>query len=252
MLGAARGAGNSRPAGLPSGPEKPRRRPVQARSAALVEAVLEAAARVFDAKGYEAATTNEVAELAGVGIGSLYQYFPNKASLVTALHERHVAEVADAALSALDGADALPEEETVRRLVERVLEVHRRRPGLQRVLHERMPQLAYPEPESEAGQRFLATLCRWLKARRPGLEAAERSARTLLRMGEALVHAAVLAPGGPRDADAGEIVRALAGYLGAGQASSEPAMTHMVAPTPASSTRQAAGRAKRGRSSRAP
>lgn len=71
---------------------EPRKRPTQQRSREMVERILEAAARIFAEQGYHGTTTNHVAEAAGVSIGSLYQYFPNKDSLLVALGERHVAE----------------------------------------------------------------------------------------------------------------------------------------------------------------
>jgi AcrR family transcriptional regulator len=71
-----------------------RRRPVQARSQATVDFLLEAAARVFKREGF-AATTNRIATAAGVSIGTLYEYFPHKQALLFALAERHV-ELAEA------------------------------------------------------------------------------------------------------------------------------------------------------------
>jgi len=67
---------------------EPRKRPHQQRSAATVDAILEAAARILECKGLEALTTNAVAELAGVSIGSLYQYFPGKAVILAELIRR--------------------------------------------------------------------------------------------------------------------------------------------------------------------
>lgn len=64
---------------------KPRKSPVQARSAATVEAILEAAARILESEGLEGYTTNAIAKRAGVSIGSLYQYFPNKDAVTAAL-----------------------------------------------------------------------------------------------------------------------------------------------------------------------
>ena len=69
-----------------------RKRPTQERSRQTVEAILEAAAHLLAERGYVATTTNHVAERAGVSIGSLYQYFPNKDALVVALEERHLEE----------------------------------------------------------------------------------------------------------------------------------------------------------------
>ena len=70
-----------------------RREPKQQRSRQTVEAVLEAVQRVLKRHGAEAITTNRIAEAAGVSIGSLYQYFPDKQAIFTALYDRHVDEV---------------------------------------------------------------------------------------------------------------------------------------------------------------
>ena len=67
---------------------RPRRAPRQARSQITVTAILDAALRVLTSQGYEKCTTNVVAEVAGVSIGSLYEYFPNKQALVAAVAER--------------------------------------------------------------------------------------------------------------------------------------------------------------------
>lgn len=71
---------------------EPRKRPKQARSREMVERILDEAARLFDEVGYHATSTNHVAEAAGISIGSLYQYFPNKDSLLVGLAERHLEE----------------------------------------------------------------------------------------------------------------------------------------------------------------
>lgn len=73
--------------------EPMRRAPRQGRSRQTVEAVLEAVPRVLRAEGVDALTTNRIAEVAGVGIGSLYQFFPDKKAIFCALHERHVEAV---------------------------------------------------------------------------------------------------------------------------------------------------------------
>lgn len=67
----------------------PRKLPRQARSRALVYAILDAAARILATHGREALNTNLVAEKAGVSIGSLYQYFPNRDAIIAAVAERH-------------------------------------------------------------------------------------------------------------------------------------------------------------------
>jgi AcrR family transcriptional regulator len=75
---------------------EPRKSPVQARSAASVEAILVAAIQVLVAIGKERLTTTRVAERAGVSVGTLYQYFPNKSALLQAALKRHLDAVADA------------------------------------------------------------------------------------------------------------------------------------------------------------
>ena len=70
-----------------------RKTPVQQRSRRTVDKILSAAARILVEDGYSAMTTNDVAAAAGVSIGSLYQYFPNKDALLRALVERHLDDV---------------------------------------------------------------------------------------------------------------------------------------------------------------
>lgn len=78
----------------------PRKQPAQARSRAMVEALLEATARVLVHEGADALNTNRVAEVAGASVGSLYQYFPTREALVAALVERELEQD-------MAGADAL-------------------------------------------------------------------------------------------------------------------------------------------------
>jgi AcrR family transcriptional regulator len=70
-----------------------RRQPKQARSKARIEKILEAAATVFDQIGYEAATTHMIAAEAGTAVGSLYQFFPDKAAIFKAMELRHAERV---------------------------------------------------------------------------------------------------------------------------------------------------------------
>lgn len=70
----------------------------------MVEAILEAAARILEERGLEGFNTNAVAERAGASIGSLYQYFPNKDALLVALSRRERAVLRDAVVAALRAA----------------------------------------------------------------------------------------------------------------------------------------------------
>ena len=75
---------------------EPRKSPVQARSAASVDAILEATIQVLLNVGKERLTTTRVALRAGVSVGTLYQYFPNKGALLQAALRRHLDEVTEA------------------------------------------------------------------------------------------------------------------------------------------------------------
>jgi AcrR family transcriptional regulator len=70
-----------------------RRQPKQLRSRQTVEVILQAVIRVLKREGVDAVTTNRIAEVAGVSIGSVYQYFPDKRAIYLALHERHAEEM---------------------------------------------------------------------------------------------------------------------------------------------------------------
>ncbi len=72
---------------------KPKKLPKQARSKASFGAVVDAAARLLREGGYEALTTNRIAEQAGVGIATLYEFFPNKEAVVAELTRRMMAKV---------------------------------------------------------------------------------------------------------------------------------------------------------------
>ncbi|HVU25095.1 MAG TPA: TetR/AcrR family transcriptional regulator [Opitutus sp.] len=117
----------------------PRKRPQQRRSQATVDAILDAAVHVFRETGFAAATTNAVATRAGVSIGSLYQYFPNKLALLEALRERHVRELSAAIGLACDEACALPWPAALRHVVTRCRAYNRRHLPLLGILHRELP-----------------------------------------------------------------------------------------------------------------
>ena len=75
---------------------EPRKSPVQSRSTASVDALLEATIQVLLSAGKERLTTTRVAARAGVSVGTLYQYFPNKSALLQAALKRHLDEVIEA------------------------------------------------------------------------------------------------------------------------------------------------------------
>ncbi|HVK84526.1 MAG TPA: TetR/AcrR family transcriptional regulator [Kofleriaceae bacterium] len=119
----------------------PRKRPRQGRSKATVDAILAATARVLVKRGFDGLTTNAVAEAAGVSIGSLYQYFPNKEALVAALIESHMNEKNARILDRLASVATLPMAQAVRAMIELTIENYGSEPELKRVILEQIPRV---------------------------------------------------------------------------------------------------------------
>jgi AcrR family transcriptional regulator len=144
----------------------PRKAPRQARSQATVKAILDAAARVLVERGYAATTTNLVAERAGVSVGSLYQYFPNKDALIAALHDRHAREMNSVIDRALERSGELGFDEAVELILSGLVEAHRVEAGLHRVLETQLAGLDMLD-EHEAAEEKMASQFRCLLERYP-------------------------------------------------------------------------------------
>lgn len=118
-----------------------RKKPRQARAKATTEAIIEATFQVLLSEGYGSLTTTRVAERAGVSVGTLYQYFPDRRSLVMALKARYFAQL----LSAMEGVQALPAAGDVRGVLRAVLSalvrVKRESAPLSRALRAPMAEL---------------------------------------------------------------------------------------------------------------
>lgn len=134
----------------------PRKEPGQSRSRDTVDAILRATARILVDEGYEGMTTNRVAHVAGVSVGSLYQYFPGKEALVAALVDRHQSDVF-AALNPDPELLTLPLEQVARRLIEAMLRAHGVNPPLHKVLLEVAPRLGKPHDALRAQGITLVT-----------------------------------------------------------------------------------------------
>jgi AcrR family transcriptional regulator len=86
----------------------PRKQPLQERAAVTVDAILIAVEQVLERHGLAGLTTNRVAEIAGVSIGTLYQYYPNKEALVRAVQERYLTQTLGAVRALIAAADDVP------------------------------------------------------------------------------------------------------------------------------------------------
>jgi AcrR family transcriptional regulator len=199
---------------------RPRKSPSQRRSRITVDAVLEAAARVFEERGYAGGTTNRIAERAGVSVGSLYEYFPSKDAIVVALVERQLEDQRRSLCTLLEeappGGDLA---DLLSRFVAAVIDFHARRPSLHRILFE---EAAHPPEAHACVLRHEEALAHALEAalRREGLaiDDPDTAAHLVVQTAECLAHRFVLR--GIHDLDretfAAELTRLLARYLGVG------------------------------------
>jgi AcrR family transcriptional regulator len=119
-----------------------RRHPRQRRARATVESVLDAVVRILKREGSDGLTTNRIAEVAGVSIGSVYQYFVNKGAIFKALHERHIAEIDRVVQSTLVEYASSPLEELMRAMIEALVDAHRTDPELYELLFAEVPHRA--------------------------------------------------------------------------------------------------------------
>jgi AcrR family transcriptional regulator len=128
---------------------RPRKYPAQPRSADTVATILEAAARILERQGFAGYNTNAVAALAGVSIGSLYQYFPNKDALVAALIERETAVVLEELSAATAETSFLAGR---KRMIQAAIAHQMRRPVLARLLDFEEQRLPLGPRNERAGQ----------------------------------------------------------------------------------------------------
>jgi len=119
----------------------PRKQPKQARSQTTVEAILEATARILAAEGRARLSTNRVAEVAGVSVGSLYQYFPNKDALLAELRRRYDQQFMDRMLRKLGRLGSLPLGEAIAEFVRFMVGLHLENPKLHNELSVEIPDL---------------------------------------------------------------------------------------------------------------
>ncbi len=197
---------------------EPRKLPKQARSETTVEAILEAAAQIFERHGYAAGTTNRIAARAGVSIGSLYQYFPNKDAILVALVYRHLTESTAVLGPHLEqlrcGArfdDVLPD------IVNAMVALHALAPGLHRVLFEETQLPLTLRAELDGLEDRLVALTADVLAADPHSRPVDPqlSARIAISAIEGLTHRLVLRPppGVTPEAIASEIIEVVRAYI---------------------------------------
>jgi AcrR family transcriptional regulator len=175
-------------------PTSPRKQASQERSRATVDALIEATARILVKEGFDKASTNRIAQEAGVSIGSLYQYYPSKEALVAAVIERHTRDLMQVVRVALMEVAALPIEEAVRKIVSVAIDAHRIDPKLHRVLAEQIPRTGRLEKVEAFNRQYYSLVRDYLESRRDELRPVDLglAAFVCVTSIEALTHTAVL------------------------------------------------------------
>src|SRR5262245_5989084 len=202
----------------------------QRRSRVTVDALLGATARILIREGYDRASTNRIAHVAGISIGSLYRYFPSKEALVAALIDRHKQQMMQLLRDALIKVAMQPVEEAARELVKIMMDAHQVDPKLHRVLVEQVPRVGRLDSMQAVEREAYAIVRTYLEAHRNEIDVADVSLAAFICVAtvEALTHAAVVHRPevlSDRRADAfvGEVTALLLGYLKPHQ--SRPART---------------------------
>lgn len=172
----------------------PRKLPQQDRSRITVEAILEATAHILTEEGYDKASTNRIAERAGVSIGSLYQYFPNKESLMAALMEQHSNEIAELVESKLYDLSDQPLEKVIPELIRAVIAAHAINPRLHQVLNEEIPRSERLQQMQQAEERIADLLRAYLERWSNGIHPRNLDLTIFIlgRTVESLCHSAVI------------------------------------------------------------
>jgi AcrR family transcriptional regulator len=142
---------------------EPRKTPVQARSAITVEAISEATIQVLLSHGAERLTTTRVAERAGVSVGTLYQYYPNKQSLLFAVLEHHFNRVAARVEAACESACETPLPEMVRAMVEAFVDAKMERADISVALYRVAADVGGPELIKRVSQRLRKAVAEMLQ-----------------------------------------------------------------------------------------
>lgn len=135
-------------------PPRPRKRPKQSRSLMLVKAIQEACLRILEQEGPDQLTTQRIADVAGINIASLYQYFPNKEAVLAEVFEEQIKQYTNTARERFQEIDRLSRislEDTLAAIIEMEIEqcllLYRMDPGFYRTyqhsfdIHRRINEL---------------------------------------------------------------------------------------------------------------
>lgn len=176
------------------GRAEPRKQPRQARAQATVDAIVQAATHLLVSDGFHNLSTNRIAAHAGVSIGSLYQYFPNKEAVVALVVERFAERQFEIFAQGLAAVVDAPLEQGVRRLIGTLMEAKCLEPELSRVLFEELPDVGQMDVLRAWTQRACEVVSAALQANEEEVRPldTELAAFVLVTACNGIVHAAVV------------------------------------------------------------
>ena len=143
---------------------EPRKTPVQARATVTVEAISEATVQVLLSQGTQRLTTTRVADRAGVSVGTLYQYFPNKQSLLFAVLEDHLERVTKEVEDACEHARHKPLTEMIKEVVEAFVDAKIARADISVALYKIAPDVGGLALVKRVTQRMRKAIVRMLES----------------------------------------------------------------------------------------
>jgi AcrR family transcriptional regulator len=190
---------------------QPRKAPIQGRSQATVQIIMQAAAKVLSTESLAGFNTNRVAQIAGVSVGSLYQYFPGKEALVVALIEQQQAHLAERLALLVDSQRSAALDDTLYALTEFAIDQQYADPLLAAALDHEERRLPLQKRLKRAEAQLVQLGLNLLRAHRPEISIQE--VQDIYVMIKALVESELDSPTPPANLKA-RIVRAVKGYLG--------------------------------------
>lgn len=196
---------------MKAAPIEPRKTPRQARSAATVDAVVEAAAHILAQDGLAALNTNAIAARAGVSVGSLYQYFPTKEAILTEILRRKRLRLIQEMTATQAQTEGLPLDEATERLVMTAVRLQAREPKLARAL-DYVHSAFDLQQEKDEMTKSLALCIEQLLLRHDIPDAPTASA-DIVAMAKGMMQHAFLNGGADPEAVTVRICRAIRGYL---------------------------------------
>ena len=117
----------------------PRKKPQQERSRRTYETIVDTASDLLVEDGYHNMSTNKIADRAGVSVGSIYQYFPNKEAIVLAVIEQFAERQYELLADGVERIQGMGLEGSIRLIIANMIHAKREDPQLNRVLFEELP-----------------------------------------------------------------------------------------------------------------